>query len=121
VVVVTGGGAGRETSIPALQLVSEHITAFRPLIGRDCRAWPPSATLGLPYVTGSAEKCLPPSVAAGAANPCHPSALALPTMAPLSLMSVIQVTCPAVENCHHSDLGVHGNVVSSFGNCLTNF
>jgi hypothetical protein len=46
--------------------------------------------------------------------------LALPTTALLSLMSVIWVACPAAENCHRGDLGVHGNVVSSFGNCLTN-
>ncbi|KAJ7862908.1 hypothetical protein B0H14DRAFT_3863038 [Mycena olivaceomarginata] len=26
-------------------------------------------------------------------------------------MSVIRVACPAVENCHRGDLGVHGNGV----------
>ncbi|KAJ7305621.1 hypothetical protein DFH08DRAFT_824922 [Mycena albidolilacea] len=37
----------------------------RPLIGRGCRAWPPSATLSLPYATGSAEKRLPRAAAIG--------------------------------------------------------
>jgi hypothetical protein len=38
------------------------VTAFRPLIGRGCRALPPSDTLCLPYATGSAEKRLPRAV-----------------------------------------------------------
>ncbi|KAJ7330838.1 hypothetical protein DFH08DRAFT_1021849 [Mycena albidolilacea] len=47
------------------KLMLSAITAFRPLIGRGCRAWPPSATLGLPYATGSAEKRLPHAAAIG--------------------------------------------------------
>ncbi|KAJ7886552.1 hypothetical protein B0H14DRAFT_3729327 [Mycena olivaceomarginata] len=84
----------------------------RPLIGRGCRAWPPSATLGLPYATGSAEKRLPRAAAigrGGGGQPLPPQPLALPTTAPLSLMSAIRVACPALENCHRGDLGVHGN------------
>ncbi|KAJ7699438.1 hypothetical protein B0H14DRAFT_2649164 [Mycena olivaceomarginata] len=64
---------------------------WAPLIGRGCRALPPSDALCLLYATGSAEKglrVLPPSVAAGAANPRRPSLPPLPTMAPsLSLIS----------------------------------
>ncbi|KAJ7829203.1 hypothetical protein B0H14DRAFT_3144066 [Mycena olivaceomarginata] len=46
-------------------LEMQRFTAFRPLIGRGCRALPPSATLGLPYATGSAEKRLPRAAAIG--------------------------------------------------------
>ncbi|KAJ7882382.1 hypothetical protein B0H14DRAFT_2565371 [Mycena olivaceomarginata] len=63
---------------------------------------------------GSAEKRLPRAAAigrGGGGQPLPPQPLALPTTAPLSLMSVIRVACPAVENCHRGALGVHGNVV----------
>ncbi|KAJ7809022.1 hypothetical protein B0H14DRAFT_3760351 [Mycena olivaceomarginata] len=38
-------------------------TAFRPLIGRGCRALPPSVALCLPYATGSAAEAVPRAAA----------------------------------------------------------
>jgi hypothetical protein len=40
-------------------------TAFRPLIGRGCRALPPSVALCLPYATGSAAEAVPRAAAIG--------------------------------------------------------
>ncbi|KAJ7339700.1 hypothetical protein DFH08DRAFT_812077 [Mycena albidolilacea] len=60
---------------PSLHVIKYPLTALRPLICRGCRALPPSATLGLPYATGSAEKCLPRAAAinrSGGGQPLPP-------------------------------------------------
>ncbi|KAJ7743662.1 cytochrome P450 [Mycena olivaceomarginata] len=44
------------------------VTAFRPLIGRGCRALPPSVALCLPYATGSAAEAVPRAAAIGRAT-----------------------------------------------------
>ncbi|KAJ7301054.1 hypothetical protein DFH08DRAFT_724710, partial [Mycena albidolilacea] len=59
------------------------ITAFRPLIGRGCRALPPSATLCLPYATGSAEKAEHSATIIPVAN-IHRSVQLFPEFGPIA-------------------------------------